>query len=88
MATGKAVISTTIGAEGLAVQSGRDLILADDAVAFAEATVLLLTDVTLRHRYEEAAARLAGQYDWSNIMQQFAAVLQEACNRANASLRP
>ncbi len=78
MATGKAVISTTIGAEGLAVQSGRDLILADDAASFAEAMSSLLKDSSERHRYEEAAARLATQYDWSNIVHQFAAVLAEA----------
>lgn len=79
MATGKAVISTSIGAEGLAVQNGRDLILADDAEAFAEAAIRLLGDAALRRRYEQAAARLAAQYDWSNIVQQFAAVLQKAC---------
>ena len=85
MATGKAVISTTIGAEGLAVQSGRDLILADEADSFADATILLLTDAALRRRYEEAAARLAAQYDWSNIVQQFSAVLQDTCSSAHTS---
>ena len=79
MATGKAVVSTSIGAEGLAVQSGRDLILADDAESFADATVRLLRDAALRSQYEQAAARLAGEYDWSKIVQQFAAVLQKAC---------
>ena len=78
MATGKAVISTSIGAEGLDVQSGRDLILADDAEAFAEATIRLLSDAALRQQYERAAARLAAQYDWSKIAPLFAAALQ-AC---------
>jgi glycosyltransferase involved in cell wall biosynthesis len=76
MAMGKAVISTSIGAEGLDVQSGRDLILADDAAAFAEAIVLLLRDAALRRQYEQAATKLAVQYDWSNIVQRFAEVLQ------------
>lgn len=35
MATAKAVVSTTIGAEGLDVNSGRDIILADDAQTFS-----------------------------------------------------
>jgi glycosyltransferase involved in cell wall biosynthesis len=77
MAMGKAVISTSIGAEGLAVQSGRDLILVDDAAAFAEAIVLLLRDGRLRRQYEEAATKLAAQYDWSNIAQRFLEVLQQ-----------
>lgn len=79
MASGKAVVSTTIGAEGLAVESGRDLILADDAVSFAESTVRLILDAGLRRQYEEASAKLAAQYDWSNIVQQFAAALDSAC---------
>jgi polysaccharide biosynthesis protein PslH len=87
MATGKAVVSTTIGAEGLAVESGRDLILADDAAAFADAINQLLSDAALRGRYEEAAARLAAQYDWSFIVEQFAAVLQQACRLVEASPR-
>jgi len=88
MATGKAVISSSIGAEGLAVQNGRDLILADDAASFAAAINLLLKDSDLRHRFEAAAARLAAQYDWSNIVEQFAAVLQDASNHASLPQKP
>jgi len=77
MAVGKAVVSTSIGAEGLDVQSGRDLILADDATTFAEAVNLLLRDAASRRRYEEAAVRLATQYDWSNIERRFSSILSE-----------
>jgi glycosyltransferase involved in cell wall biosynthesis len=87
MASGKAVVSTSVGAEGLAVQNGRDLILADDAGAFAEAIILLLRDAKLRRQYEESAARLAAKFDWSNIAQQFAAVLQNACRLTDATQR-
>jgi polysaccharide biosynthesis protein PslH len=83
MATGKAVVSTSIGAEGLAVQNGRDLILADDASAFAEAILLLLRDADMRRRFETAAAQLAARYDWSNITQQFSAILQDVCRAAD-----
>lgn len=77
MAMGKAVVSTSIGAEGLDVQSGRDLVLADDATAIAQAINLLVRDEAVRRRYEEAAARLAAQFDWSNIETRFTEVLQE-----------
>jgi polysaccharide biosynthesis protein PslH len=87
MATGKAVVSTTIGAEGLPVQSGRDLILADESPTFAEAVILLLSDAAVRRHYEEAAAKLAAKYDWSNIVEQFAAVLQDACRSQDVSRR-
>ena len=77
MAMGKAVVSTSIGAEGLAVKSGRDLWLADDKTTISDAINLLLRDSALRRSYEEAAAKLAAQYDWSNIERLFAQVLQE-----------
>ena len=88
MAMGKALVSTSIGAEGLDVKSGRDLILADDATSFAQAITLLLRDPALRRRYEEAAAKLAAQYDWSNIEQRFAKILQEVIHRPAQSGRP
>jgi polysaccharide biosynthesis protein PslH len=87
MAMGKAVVSTSIGAEGLDVENGRDLVLADEPTAIAGAITLLLRDSALRRRYEEAAAKLAAQYDWSNIEQRFAQVLQQV-SRAAAQDRP
>jgi polysaccharide biosynthesis protein PslH len=75
MAAGKAVVSTSVGAEGLDVHHGTDVMLADDPSAFAEATIMLLRDGELRQRYEREAARLAAQYDWSAIGERFADVL-------------
>jgi glycosyltransferase involved in cell wall biosynthesis len=88
MAMGKALISTSIGAEGLDVQSGRDLILADDPTAFAEAILSLIRDASLRRRYERAAAKLAAQYDWSNIVQRFADVLQKTSPSGSPNKTP
>jgi polysaccharide biosynthesis protein PslH len=88
MATGRALVSTTIGAEGLAVQNGRDLILADDATAFAEAVMLLFRDAELRHATEVAAAKLAAQYDWANIVRQFHQVLHDVSSSAAAPGKP
>ena len=86
MAMGKAMVSTSIGAEGLEVQSGRDLILADDPIAFGDAIVSLIRDAGLRHKYEQAAAKLAARYDWSNIVDSFAEVLQKASRDASIRL--
>ncbi len=77
MAMGKALVSTSIGAEGLEVESGRDLLLADDAASFADAVVLLLRDAATRRKFEQAARQLAAQFDWSRIVAQFAAVLRK-----------
>jgi len=76
MATGKAVVSTTVGAEGLDVNHGQDIVLADDASRFAEAIATLLRDRGLRRRYEQAAAETASRYDWPAIGQRFSEILQ------------
>jgi glycosyltransferase involved in cell wall biosynthesis len=76
MAMGKAVVSTTIGAEGLDVHHGRDIVLADDPLSFANAIVTLLRDQEVRKRYEAAAAELASRYDWSRVSEEFAAILE------------
>ena len=77
MAAGKAVISTTVGAEGLDVHHGRDILLADAPGAFADSIVSLLHDRQLRLRYERAAAELAAGYGWPAVGQKFAAVLEK-----------
>jgi glycosyltransferase involved in cell wall biosynthesis len=78
MAMGKALVATTIGAEGLDVTSGENCILADDPRSFGDSILTLLMDVQLRRKYEKAAAALAARYDWSNIARQFEYVLQQA----------
>jgi polysaccharide biosynthesis protein PslH len=75
MAMGKAVVSTSVGAEGLDVHHGRDIVLADNPRDFAGAIVMFLEDRELRGRYERAAAELASQYGWPAIGDKFAQVL-------------
>ncbi|MFA6957346.1 MAG: glycosyltransferase family 4 protein [Thermoanaerobaculia bacterium] len=55
MALGVPVVSTTIGAEGLGLESGRELVIADGADEFAEALVSLEGDLTLRARLAAAS---------------------------------
>jgi polysaccharide biosynthesis protein PslH len=76
MAAGKAVVSTSVGAEGLNVHHGRDIVLADNPRSFADAVIMLLSDENLRNRYERAAAELASQYDWSIIGDKFGHTLE------------
>jgi glycosyltransferase involved in cell wall biosynthesis len=76
MAMGKAIVSTSVGAEGLDVHHGRDIVLADDAKTFAESIVGFLQDRELRSRYEQAAAVLAAQYGWPAIGDKFGQVLE------------
>jgi glycosyltransferase involved in cell wall biosynthesis len=76
MATGKAVVSTSVGAEGLDVENGVDLILADQPEAFAAAVQSLLQDRELRRRYEVAARACANRYSWQAVSEKFDPVLR------------
>lgn len=68
MAMGKAVVSTTIGAEGLPVTDGEHVLLADDPATFARAVVHLIRDTGHRTRIEAAARALVlARYDWSAV---------------------
>lgn len=68
MAMGKAVVSTTVGAEGLPVTDGQDVVIADEPGAFAAAVVTLLGDSSRRQRLEQAARDLVvTQYDWAAV---------------------
>jgi polysaccharide biosynthesis protein PslH len=87
MAMGKALVSTSIGAEGLDVESGRDLLLADDASSFADAVILLLRDAAIRRRLEQAAVQLAAHYDWSRVVKQFADVLSKVMAGSSTGVR-
>jgi polysaccharide biosynthesis protein PslH len=88
MAMRKALVSTSIGAEGLDVTSGKDCLIADDALSFASAILAILRDPALRQTYEENAAALAARYDWSQIAKRFADALSESMNEAHGVQRP
>jgi len=53
-AAGRAVVSTTLGAEGLDARDGEHLVIADDAEMFATAIARLLQDDALRARLGSA----------------------------------
>src|SRR5262249_36118336 len=65
MAMGKAIISTTLGAEGIEVAHQRDILLADDPAGFAAHVLQLLDDQALASRLGASARRLAVErYAW------------------------
>lgn len=83
MAMGKATVSTSVGAEGLDVQHGRDILLEDSPAGLAEAIVTILQDEDVRRRIEAGAAATARKYDWSVITQQFVEVLHKTIDAAH-----
>jgi sugar transferase (PEP-CTERM/EpsH1 system associated) len=84
MGMGKAVVSTTIGAEGLPVTNGSDIVLADEPAAFAASVVGLMRDGDRRRRMEIAARRLVVErYDWSAVAQDFENALKSVRTNGN-----
>jgi sugar transferase (PEP-CTERM/EpsH1 system associated) len=76
MAMGKAVISTSIGAEGLPVKNGENIVLADDPGDMAHAVVTLLRDGAERRRLGAASRRfVCDNYSWARVAQIFGRVL-------------
>jgi glycosyltransferase involved in cell wall biosynthesis len=76
-AHGKPVVSTTLGAEGLEMTDGLNIILRDDATSFAEACVELLSDLAKCTRIGEQARRcVLERYDRSHVVNQIAGRLR------------
>jgi len=86
MAMAKAIVSTSLGAEGLPVQHGENILLADKPAEFAEAVCSLLRDILRRQQLGAAARQLVQQnYSWANAAQVIDAALKEVV-AAHASL--
>lgn len=69
-AAGRAVVSTTIGAEGLPAKHGENLLIADHAGSFAESVSRLLTSRDLRMRLGETGRALfESEFTWHNAWQ-------------------
>jgi glycosyltransferase involved in cell wall biosynthesis len=66
MAMGKAIVSTSLGAEGIEVTPGHDLLVEDDPVKFAHVVNQLLAEPELAARIGKAARQTAvSHYSWS-----------------------
>lgn len=79
MAQGKAIVSTTLGAEGIDVRHGEHLLLADGAGAFADRIVELLESPAERARLGDAARRQAeAKYSWTTLGERLAGIYARA----------
>jgi glycosyltransferase involved in cell wall biosynthesis len=72
MAAGTAVVSTTVGAEGLDVESPEHIRLADTPETFAQACIDLLDDPARRQRTAAAASDLvSARFSWDQVVRSF-----------------
>ncbi len=68
MAYGKAIVSTNIGAEGIAVTSNTNCLLADTPNEFAEAAIKILSDKEKKHSLQKEARNFIEQNFENNIL--------------------
>jgi polysaccharide biosynthesis protein PslH len=79
MALGTPVVSTTKGAEGLAVTPEEDILIGDRPETFASQVIRLLDDPLLAERMARNGRDLVdGSYTWDKIGEDLETVLQEA----------
>jgi glycosyltransferase involved in cell wall biosynthesis len=75
-ASGKAIVSTSLGAEGLSLRHDEDLLIADSALEFAAAVIRLCKDAGLRWRLGQQARSASLEYDWKRIGARFRRVVE------------
>lgn len=85
MAMEKPVVSTTIGAEGLPVHDGAQLLIGDDPETFAHAVVKVLSDSEFAAQLGKSAAQYVRQnFGWPGVATTFA----DLCRAAVVSESP
>jgi glycosyltransferase involved in cell wall biosynthesis len=86
-AMGKAVVSTSIGCEGLDVSDGENLLVRDTPEAFADAVLEVLGDAALRSRLERNGRRTAVErYSWSVVGPRIRAAYQELLGESRVAV--
>lgn len=82
MAMAKPVVSTAVGAEGLPVHDGVELLIADTPEKFAATVVRVMTDQSLAQQLGRRAAHtVRGQFGWSRVAASFAEICQRAIRK-------
>jgi glycosyltransferase involved in cell wall biosynthesis len=81
---GKAIVSTSIGAQGLDLSIYKPLAIADDPYDFAKKVVQLLLDPNERSRQEQKAVAYSKMLpSWNEVSQEFANCYDEISSRRN-----
>jgi glycosyltransferase involved in cell wall biosynthesis len=68
MSIGCPIVSTSMGCDGFPVNSGREVILADEPRAFADSVIDLLSGPEHRKMLVSSASEFVWAYDWSVIV--------------------
>jgi polysaccharide biosynthesis protein PslH len=81
------VVSTRLGAEGIPVTSGREVLLADDPAAFAEAVVAVLRDDGLARRLSaDGLGFVKRHFDWHVVGRGLDAAIREVLDPVRSAM--
>jgi glycosyltransferase involved in cell wall biosynthesis len=87
MAMGKPVVTTAVGAEGLPVTNGTDVVIADEPDAFANHIRRLLSDVQARRRLGAAARHLVTtRLTWAAAADEFSRICEQVVAQHSSSV--
>jgi glycosyltransferase involved in cell wall biosynthesis len=82
LAMNKAVVSTTVGAEGLPLIAGEHFLQADHPSDFADQVIGLLRDPERRRALGSAGRRLVEErFSWAQVAREFETNCEEAAGR-------
>ena len=85
MAMEMPIVSTTIGAEGLPVNHGQELLLADEPQAFADSVIRVLREKELAQRLgQQSAQTVRAKFGWEGVTDEFVRL----CEYARAHRKP
>ncbi len=82
---GMPIVSTTIGAEGIAAEPGENILIADTPATFAQATLALLQAPETANRLASAGRHwIEKRYDWRNVYRRWDMIYENAaCDKVN-----
>jgi glycosyltransferase involved in cell wall biosynthesis len=88
LAAGCGLVSTSMGIEGIDVEPGRDILLADSTAQWEQQVDRLLSDPALRARLSAAGQAAAMRYDWRALVRRFGPVYEQALTQPGRQGHP
>ena len=89
MAMEKAIVTTSVGAEGLPVRDGEHLLIADTPSAFADAITRLLRDPPYAAALGARAAELVrSRFGWQHAAEQFIEICSRTVDASSPNVQP
>jgi len=82
MAMGIPVVSTSIGCEGIAVENKKNILIADNAKAFAENIIRIMKkELDVVNLVEKGFELIKSRYSWQKIAEQYECIYQEVSGK-------